>query len=258
MHNKPPVEPTFIRQERRFAAHIRHPALNPKPEDVETRRMAIYNELFFNNVQGFLAASFPVLRRISADDHWRQLVRDFYAEHPCRNPLFSRLAEEFLSYLQRERRATAEDLPFLAELAHYEWVELALSLSDADEGLPAFDPNGDLLTGHPLISPLAWRFSYRYPVHRIGPDYRPGSPPQEATHLLIYRDRQDRIGFLEINPVTLALLDLLESEPTLSGRDAIEALVQTLNHPDPDTVMQAGIDLLNDLRRRDILLGVTV
>jgi hypothetical protein len=255
MNSLPKAEPEFIRRQHEFADHIRHPQRSPRPVDVEERRMAIYNELFFNNVESFLASSYPVLHRITPGHRWQSMVRDFYATHACRTPLFSRLAEEFLTYLRQERDGADEDPAFLYELAHYEWVELALTLSDADQHPPPLDPNGDLLKGHPVISPLAWHFNYRYPVHRIGPEYLPEEPEAEPTHLLVYRDRQDEIGFLEINPVTLSLLEALESGPQITGQAALDAIVKALDHPDPELVMQAGIGLLNDLRQRDILLG---
>jgi len=256
MHaNSPKAEADFQRRQRQFADHIRHPERHPAPPDVEPRRMAIYNELFFNNVESFLAGSFPVLRRITPDAQWQALARDFFAGHACRTPLFTRLAEEFLDYLEQERKPAPQDPPFLLELAHYEWVELALTLSDADQSLPPLDPNGDLLEGHPLISPLAWSLSYVYPVHRIGPDFLPDEAPVAPTYLVVYRDRQDKIGFLEINPVTSALLDRLENDPQTSGRQALEAVAEVLQHPDPAGVIQAGTQLLHELRRREILLG---
>ncbi|MCW9031410.1 MAG: DNA-binding domain-containing protein, partial [Gammaproteobacteria bacterium] len=45
-----------------FAAHIRNPALNQKPADIEARRMKIYNELFYNNIEDFIANTYPVLK----------------------------------------------------------------------------------------------------------------------------------------------------------------------------------------------------
>jgi hypothetical protein len=257
MHANSP-EADLLRRQREFADHIRHPQHHPAPPDVEPRRMAIYNELFFNNVEGFLAGSYPVLRRITPDAQWHRLARDFFAGHACETPLFTRLAEEFLDYLEQERAPSEEDYPFMLELAHYEWVELALTLSDADQDLPPLNPNGDLLTGHPVLSPLAWHLSYRYPVHRIGPDHLPTEPPPAPTHLVVYRDRRDKIGFLEINPVTYALLETLDKDPGISGRAALEAIADALNHADPSGVLQTGTQLLNDLRRREILLGTSV
>lgn len=256
MHaNSPQPETDFQLRQREFADHIRQPDRQPTPPDVEPRRMAIYNELFYNNVESFLAASYPVLRSITPDAPWHALARDFFAGHTCHTPLFTRLAEEFLDYLEQERPPTEQDHPFLLELAHYEWVELALSLSDADQHLPPLDPNGDLLTGHPVISPLAWHLTYTYPVHRIGPEYLPSQPASVPTHLVVYRDRQDNIGFLEINAVTHALLDGLESDPDSTGQMVLDSIITALDPPDPAKVMQAGVVLLNDLRQREILLG---
>ena len=47
-----------------FAAHIRDPENKPAPENIEDRRMGIYRDLFFNNIEGFLSGTFPVLKRL--------------------------------------------------------------------------------------------------------------------------------------------------------------------------------------------------
>ncbi|RKZ79734.1 MAG: DUF2063 domain-containing protein, partial [Gammaproteobacteria bacterium] len=47
--------PSFIDTQYQFAGHIRDPEHNPAPADIEQRRMAIYRELFYNNIEGFIA-----------------------------------------------------------------------------------------------------------------------------------------------------------------------------------------------------------
>lgn len=245
----------LFRRQYAFAAHIRDPANQPRPDDVEDRRMAIYRDLFYNNVESLLAGNFPVVRRLLSDDRWHGMVRDFLVKHRCETPLFLELAQEFLDYLQNERGCDADDPPFLLELAHYEWVELALAISDEEPDLAAIDPNGDLMAGHPLISPLAWHLSYRYPVHRISVEYRPNSAPDETTHLVVYRDRTDEVAFLEINAVTQRLLQLLQENSDWTGHQTMKRIAEELQHPQPPTVMDAGRKLLYDLRNRDIVLG---
>lgn len=248
-------QPDFIRRQYAFAAHLRDPARAPKPADVEDRRMAIYRELFYNNVESLLAGSFPVLRRLLDDGHWHALVRDFYARHRCETPYFLELAQELLDYLHNEREGDPRDPPFLVELAHYEWVELALAVSDEEPDLSLVDPNGDLLSGVPVISPLAWNLSYRFPVHRIAPDFRPHTPGEQPTHLVVYRDRSDEVGFLEINAVTQRLLQLLQENPAWTGLHTVKRIAGELQHPQPDVVIEGGRQLLLDLRQRNILLG---
>ena len=146
---------TFQALQYEFAAHIRDPEHRAAPGGVEDRRMGIYRELFYNNIEDFLATAFPVIRTITSAERWHALARDFYARHQCHEPQFFKIAEEFLKYLDDERGDVLDDPAFLRELAHYEWVELALSISDRDLTPELADPNGDLLSGVPASrSPL--------------------------------------------------------------------------------------------------------
>ena len=216
--------------------------------------MAIYRRLFFNNISSLLAGNFPVLRGLYDDERWRRLVREFYAEHRCRTPLFPEVAKEFLRYLQ-ERGGREDDPPFLLELAHYEWVELALSVDTRELDEVAADPDADLMVGRPVLSPLAWALSYRYPVHLIQADYQPAEPPAAATHLLVYRDRQDRVKFMLLNEVTRLLLQRLLDSPGLTGTEQLLGVAQDIQHPDPRQVVTAGAKVLQDLHQRGVLLG---
>jgi hypothetical protein len=248
----------FQRLQYRFAAHLRDPERNRAPAGIEARRMRVYAELFYNNVQGFLATAFPVLRRITPDARWHAMVRDFFARHESHEPLFHRIAEEFLRYLERERpkrrAARKGDFPFLRELAHYEWVELALSVAPIDlAGLRA-DRHGDLLEGVPVVSPLAWSFRYEFPVHRIGPDFLPEQPGAEPAHLVIYRTRDDDVKFMEANAVTARLLELAQRKPA-SGRSLLLRIARELRHPKPQLVIEQGAAILRELAARDIILG---
>lgn len=238
-----------------FAGHIRDPENKPAPEDVEDRRMAVYRELFFNNIQSLLATNFPVLHKLYGEKGWERLIRDFYAVHHCKTPLFPEVAKEFLRYLQDERKPREADPGFLLELAHYEWVELALSLDERElDDIPA-DPAGDLLEGAPVLSPLAWPLSYAWPVHLIGPDFQPAEPPVEATHILVYRNHADQIRFMQLNGVSRFLLARLQEDPPESGLLLLNEIAQTIGHPEPEKVVAAGAELLEEFRQKDILLG---
>lgn len=238
-----------------FARHIRDPEHAPAPEDVEDRRMAVYREIFYNNIQGFLASNFPVIRRILDDDAWKSLCRDFFAEHRAHTPMFPELPREFLRYLQDVRGVREGDPPFLLELAHYEWVELALTLDTHEIDDAPANPDGDLLSGVPVVSPVAWLLSYRFPVHRVRRDYRPTGDETGTTHLVVYRDREDRVRFLELNPVSARLLALLKENAGRTGLACLETIVAELAHPNPDTVIAGGRQVMEDLLRRDVLLG---
>ncbi len=106
-----------------------------------------------------------------------------------------------------------------------------------------------------IISPLAWPLSYRYPVHRIGPDLLPTRSEPTPTHLLVYRDRDDVVRFVEINAVTQRLLALLDAHPDWAGAQAVAQVAVELGRPDAPEVLAAGRALLDDLRERNVLLG---
>ena len=248
--------PAFQETQYGFAAHLRDPERNPAPENIEDRRMAIYRELFFNNVAGLLGRTFPVLHKILGPERWKVVMRDYFSRHQSHTPLFLEMPREFLQYLEDERGDVDGDPPFMRELAHYEWVELALSIDERDPDLDAVDRDGDLLEGRPVLTPLYWSLSYRYPVHRVSPQFMPNEPGAEPTRLLVYRDLDDEVGFIEINVVTARLLELLADESIESGRAALETIAQELNHPQPETVVSGGLQILEDLRNRQVILGV--
>jgi hypothetical protein len=250
--------PDFQRRQLEFAAYIRDPAQQPCPPDVEPRRMEVYSELFFNNIEDFLSSTFPVLARILGDERWFATMRDFYARHRATTPLFPALPGEFVRYLDETRTPQDYDPPFLVELAHYEWMELVAAQSDATLDPGEINADGDLLEETPVVSPLAWVLGYDYPVHRIGPDYQPEAPGETPTWLLVYRDGVDEVRFVEINAVTARLLQLLDGNEGLSGNEALERLASELNHPEPEAVQKHGHTILTDLHEQGIVPGTRI
>ncbi|MET0068250.1 MAG: putative DNA-binding domain-containing protein [Candidatus Thiodiazotropha sp.] len=243
----------FQSRQQAFTAHLRDPHNAPCPEDVGAARMRVYRELIFNNIDGVLSQAFPVLQRICDAPRWHDLVSGFLRDHRAQTPYFSQLPGEFLVYLEERPADPAQDPPFLLELAHYEWVELALSLAEPDSESSPLTARDDPLERILMLSPLAWLLTYAYPVHRIGPDYQPNEAADQATHLLVYRDLSDEIGFLELTPVTARLVALVSGNQTLTGRQILEHIALELNHPDPQALLQHGQAILQDLQSRDIL-----
>jgi hypothetical protein len=239
----------------RFAGHIRDPQNVAAPGDVEDRRMEVYRNLFLNNIKSFLSGNFPVLRSLYDEAAWTRLCREFYSEYRCRTPLFPELPREFLKYLQEQREQRAGDPPFMLELAHYEWVELALTLDETEPGDIDAEPGGDLLSGIPVLSPLAWPLSYRYPVHLIKADYQPVSEPAEPTHLLVWRQRDYSIKFMQLNGVARLALQQMKEKPNRTGLDLLTAIADIIDHPRPQVVIEGGTGLLQDLRNKQVILG---
>ena len=218
--------------------------------------MAIYRGLLYRNVESFLANSFPVLRKVLRDDEWHPLMREYFKNHQSRTPLFPKMPQEFLQYLQ-ENKDIAEGLyPFLLELAHYEWVELALSVDTREIRQDGIDADGDLLSGIPVLNELSWSLAYGYPVHRIGPDNLPAEKPAQPTCLLVYRDSRDSVRFIELNPLAARLVDCLrQNDDKKTGRDILTDIAGEIAHPDPEIVVNGGCAILEDMHGKQIVLG---
>ena len=240
----------------RFAAHIRDPQHVPAPEGIEDRRMAIYRDLFFNNLKSLLSSTFPVLKKLLADDKFRRLVRRFMQKHQAKTPYFLELPSEFVAFLQTEYEPEDDDFPFLVELAHYEYIELALSISEASNDMQGVDPEGDLLAGIPVKSTLAWIYAYQYPVHRISEEFLPDSPEEQPVYLAVYRGSDDEVGFMELNPVTAGLLNAIGENPEgETGDQLLRRLAAEINYPDVDGFIQHGLAAMEEMRSLEILTG---
>jgi len=241
----------FKAKQLEFAAYIRDPENNPPPADVKPQRMAMYRELFFNNIDSFLSANFPVLRTLLNDRQWFELGQDFFARHASRSPHFSEIPEEFLDYLQNERDSS-EDFPFMLELAHYEWVEMALSI--AKETVPAYRRNPDDLQNLRIrLSPLAWPLAYQYPVQKISPAFLPETAPEQATFLVVYRNPEDEVNFIEITPLTYRLLEIIQAHDQVSAADCLKQVAGESNHPNPEMIMSGGLQILKELVEKTII-----
>ena len=250
-----PSKPEFQRLQEVFTQHLRDPERHPAPDDIEDRRMAIYRRLFFNNVSSFLANSFPVLRKITADDAWERLMRDYFSQHIAHTPLFPRMPGEFVQYLQDEREHNPEDPDFLSELAHYEWVGMSLRFDGREINEQGIEPEADLMQAIPCLNPLIELLSYRYPVHEIGPKNLPEQAQEQPTYLVVYRDRQDQIGFMVLNPVSARLLDLLQHNTSATGEQLLRSIAEELQHPKPEVVIEGGRSILEQLREKEVILG---
>lgn len=243
--------PDFKQTQQQFTAHLRDPNSVPEPADIESRRMAIYRRLVYNNIESFLSSACPVLKQILGETTWHQLAADFIRQHRCSSPLFNDIAREFVIYLE-DHPQHYSSMPFIAELAHYEWVELALGIATPDFEKREVDAQEDVLQLTLQRSPLSWSFAYHYPVHQIAPDNLPEKSAETPFFLLLYRNAHDQVKFIELNPVSARLLDLLDSGQT--GQQAAEAIAEALQHTNPEIVTQGARQLIADWLERGIVI----
>lgn len=250
--------PDFQILQREFAAHLRNPDSYPAPEGIEDRRLDIYRSLFFNNVNGFLRQGFPVLHSLLDRDRWQRLARAFFEKHASQTPYFLEIPQEFVRFLASGQGSEADDPVFMLELAHYEWMELVLDASTETFPVTGFHPEGDLLRAIPQLSPLHVVLSYHFPVHNICAEFQPQEPLEKPVWLLVYRDREDWVRFMEINAPTARLLQLIDEHPADTGKAVVARLAEEMQFADVTALETFSRDILQQMRERDILIGTSL
>ncbi len=244
---------SFQQKQHEFTSYIRNPEAHPAPSDVKSERMEMYRSLLFNNIESFLASNFPVLKRIIPEQHWMDMAQDFFSNHSNQSPYFAEIAEEFLQYLQNEKNPDPLDPPFMLELAHYEWVEMAATI--ATEQLPDTSSAPENLNENTRLSlsPLAWLLAYQFPVHRLSPLYQPDSNPDHPTFLTVFRDRDDEVRFLEIPPITYQMLVFIDENEGLTVADCIEHLQSAFPEIDTGVIESGTFKAIKELTGKDIV-----
>ena len=253
MINSQPKHASFKDAQVEFTSYIRDPENNPAPGDVKKQRMEMYRSLIFNNVESFISSNFPVLRKIFSERSWNAMVQNFFSLHSSKSPYFSEIAEEFLHYLQYEREPHSDDPPFLLELAHYEWVEMAASI--APENLPEHPLDIEELNEDSSLklSPLAWPLVYQYPVHKLSPEFQPATPPEQPTFLLVFRDRNDEVRFLELTAMTYQMLQLIQETDGILLSGCVEQLISQFNSIDPAVIKTGMLETIKEIVAKDVI-----
>ncbi len=234
-----------------MANFLRDPSCQPAPAGVEPRRLKIYQDLIYNNIEGFISSGFPVLRSLYTDQNWHSLVRLFIDQHRCHTPYFLEISQEFIRFLMDVHALRPCDPPFIAQLAHYEWVELALDVALEELPEPGNTPV-DVGATIPGLSPLAWLLRYDFPVHRIGPSFVPEQSEGE-TFLVVYRDRDDAVNFVEVNAATAQLLRRVRDNVQATVHTLLGALAQELQMA-PEPVVEFGVQQLTEFADAGIVL----
>jgi len=246
-------KPSLLEQQTTLGRYLRDPEHCAPPGEMNAARAQVYRDLIFANLSTLLSGTFPVLIKIIGDEQWRTLVRIFLRDHRAQTPKFGEIAQEFIGFLAAGPQALSEGTwpPFMVELAHYEWVEMALQQSDAEPLAPS---DAALILQRPLqVSPLAWPLAYGWPVQWVGPDFQPQAAPAQPTLLLVRRAEDWSVKFSELSPLAWRLLQRIEAFPDLNGQAQLEELAVEAGAHGSAEFMESGAALLRQMHGEGVL-----
>ncbi|MDF1763595.1 MAG: putative DNA-binding domain-containing protein [Oleibacter sp.] len=247
-------------------------------------RMQIYRDLFFKNIKGFLDSTFPVCAEILGEQYWTELAKKFLLQHASASPYFLKISEEFLLFLNQQT-TLINDSPWLLELAHYEWLELAVDVLDTQEN--EFDNAVSFQSVHqkesgddssqdasvvekawfdrvPIPTSAAMSAIYNFPVHEISPNN--ASPNPQTTGIIVFRDQSDRVRFIHTNPFTVALFELLceqssmvcssfSNHQAMSGRESVIHLLKQAQMVLSEAAIDGGCRIIAEWNERGLIVG---
>ncbi|MCF6767814.1 putative DNA-binding domain-containing protein [Thiotrichales bacterium 19S11-10] len=218
----------FQKMQQDFALCIRNQTDEHCPAVIDKDRLLIYQSCFLNGINEILSNCFPILSALLGSQKWLTLVKSFYQEHPAKSPLFYEIPAEFLSFLHHQKSYYDRTIPCLFELAHYEWMELALEIAE-EKALTINHLEINFEHTVLSVSPLAEVVAYHYPVHQIGIDSNLDDIMKNETYLCIYRNLQDEVKFIELNQMSAKFLLLLKQMPQ-SAEAVLKSIQLECNH----------------------------
>ncbi|GAC15010.1 HvfC family RiPP maturation protein [Aliiglaciecola lipolytica] len=242
---------SFHQKQAEFSESIRNSNQSKGLANVEKRRLVVYQELLFNNILGFLSNGFPVLASIYGKEKWLALAKRFFKTHQCTSPYFVEINREFLEYLSNEHTISETDPTFLLELAHYEWLELAVSTKKTYQHAKQWD--GKEVVDNICLSDSVEIASYRYPVHEISKTFQP-SEPSDPIFIIVYRNTAFKIGFNVINNVTAHLITLLQQPGAHTLKSVTEQMLTAMPQIPQQHTIQGTKQTIEKLLEQQVLL----
>lgn len=241
--------------QQQWSQWLRQPDSAEQP-NVEARRLKVYQRLVRNNIESFITRGFPVLFSTLTTEQERDMLQAFVETHESKSPLFSAIGAEFVEFL-----ATFE-APWLPEwsyqLAVYERMEVDVYHFDSPCILPPLDTELEQVVWQ--VNPSLQWHAFDYPVHTIQPDIIPSEPLEQPCYLAVYRvddiandNFTSAVKFLQLNAVTMLLVDYLVQRPHLTLLAIAEHLAGQLPQFSPEQLHQGLLATVPELYQRAML-----
>jgi hypothetical protein len=224
----------------------------------------LYGSLLNFGHHDVMESIYPYCKQLLADD-WEETVDDYLKVFPPDHFNFNRLCSRFSRYFDESERGRQhrKKFPFIAELAHYEWIELEKMEEDvlieefSQESLVSPESFAKLA---PAVNPSLTIARYKYPLTQIVEILEAGGKlsrkiSQEETIVAIYRNPEThRCHFVELGEATAQMLEKAVKS-TVSYQDLIPLVVSLAKDTDPQKVVVTFLDSIEELQELKVLVG---
>jgi hypothetical protein len=218
-------------------------------------RLALYRRLIRNNLTGVaekmlgrtrarMDAALPGVFDASFDA--------FLSEVGPRTHYLRDVPGEFLDWVLPRWKDRADVPPWAGDLARHELLEFQVGAADAPREAPAVSEVA-LERGVVVREPVRLA-RYAYAVHELSEDAADTrEPTARATALLVHRDEEHAVRFLDLTPFAASLMERLLAGATLSR--AVHDASAEIGAQLTDKLLEDTARLLAELGERGIVLG---
>lgn len=217
--------------------------------DVREDRLHHYRRLIFNIVNDAIKGNYPIAYKQFTTEAWEEVITDFLAEHAFQNNQLFKMPGEFIAFAEKKNYAAKYDIHYLIDLLKFEWVEVEVHTM-ADEEIPVLSETKDLMRKALFFSPYLKLLALNYPIHLLK---RQENLEEKATYLLVYRQENGTVQYMELAPLMFSILENLISAG-VSVFTLLEEELSQLSEDQKQEILQ-GIEMsLTDLVQKGIIL----
>jgi uncharacterized protein len=234
--------------EQTFAEALLAPTL---PEHLAGTRQAVYRTLVRSNMDDVIESFLPRTEARLGRRFWEE-VQLFYQNQGPQTHYLRDIPSEFVAWLLKRWPHDPSIPSYICDLARHEVVAMEVGSAPAE----AEKDVGPLDLSAPAVFADALRLiRYEYVIHELPEELEDRSEPEKRSiHLLIYRDSEHDLHYLELSLTAAAILQRM-LEPSTTVQEAIVQGAQATNIPVNDDLLMGTGKLLADLAEREVLLG---
>ncbi len=212
----------------------------------------LYRELIFFTIQSALLNYYPLTYALLGEEKWQELIQDFFSAYPCGDPQFWKMPKGLAEYAEKSGWGERVQIPFLADLLHFEWLEIEVCMME-DHLIPILNLDGDVLEDIPYLNPDHCIITYSYPIFQQLSLDKPLKKGQYPLFGFRHPDSLDA-HFFSVSHFFRTLIEII-AQCNQSGRDAIKMAATQCSVIIDERVFQSGRKFLEDLVTKRAVLG---
>lgn len=249
--NAPKTSAVALRQfQEAFGGYLRRQAHDDDDSALVPERVGrLYQELIFNSVANFPQQCFPICKRLLGE-RFDTLCRTFFQDYPLHSPYFTQINHDFVQFLESQ-----PSLPDgIAELAHYEWVELLVDIDSDKEPIAVLASDG----GDIALNPSLQNLHYGYAVQLMTFTSELADLQACETFLFMYRQSDDSVETMQTNALTHLLIDFMQHSDGVyaSADELLGAFLASVGGEMNVSMTAFFAELLQELLTKQVLVKV--